>query len=125
MDVLLISPEWPLRALLRAQLLDQGYTVLAVDAWPVPGHDVTPPRIAPRAVIVDLQRLDDPRRILTELARFVPPQRVIALTALGTLSTGEVQGMGFTAIARPVRIAEVVAAATQILAPEPGDPPRP
>ena len=35
-DMLLLASEWSDRALLRAQLLKEGYEVVAVDAWPVP-----------------------------------------------------------------------------------------
>jgi hypothetical protein len=35
-DVILLGPEWPERALLRAQLIEDGYDVVAIDAWPIP-----------------------------------------------------------------------------------------
>jgi hypothetical protein len=35
-DVIVLGPEWPERALLRAQLIEEGYEVVAVDAWPIP-----------------------------------------------------------------------------------------
>jgi hypothetical protein len=33
---MLLSVEWPERALLRAQLIEAGYEVAAIDAWPMP-----------------------------------------------------------------------------------------
>ena len=30
-DVLLLAPEWPERALLRAELIEAGYDVIAID----------------------------------------------------------------------------------------------
>ena len=39
---MLLAPEWPERALLRAQLIEEGYEVVAVDAWPIPGFTASP-----------------------------------------------------------------------------------
>ena len=119
LDFLVIGPEWPLRALLRAELLERGYDVFAVDRWPVDAHAETS-----RAVIIDLHGLDDPRGVLTALGQAVPPQRVLAVTALATLAADDVRGMGFHVIARPARVEEIVAAAIQVLATEPDGPPR-
>src|SRR5262245_27963580 len=35
-DIVLLGAEWPTRALLRAQLAEEGYNVLATDRWPIP-----------------------------------------------------------------------------------------
>jgi hypothetical protein len=35
-DVIVIGAEWPERALLRAQLIEEGHEVIAVDTWPIP-----------------------------------------------------------------------------------------
>ena len=118
MDFLVIGPEWPLRALLRAELLERGYDVFAVDRWPVDAHAETS-----RAVIIDLHGLDDPRGVLTALGQAVPPQRVLVVTALGTLPADDVRGMGFHVVARPARVDEIVAAATRVMAAEPDGPP--
>lgn len=31
-DIVLLGPEWPERALLRAQLVEEGHDVVAIDA---------------------------------------------------------------------------------------------
>jgi CheY-like chemotaxis protein len=58
-DVLLIVGEWPLRALLRAQLIEDGLDVHATNEWSeaqqLLQHDLNP-----RLVIVDLKQLPDP-----------------------------------------------------------------
>jgi hypothetical protein len=108
-DILWLCSEWPERALVRAQLLEEGYEVAAVDAWPVPKLYGTP-GMTPRAAIVDLRGLADPRRVLEELPRLVPPDRVLVLTALGTLGEDDVRRLGFRVLARPVRLDELVAA---------------
>jgi hypothetical protein len=59
-DVLLLGAEWPERALLRAELIEAGYNVVAIDAWPIPGLSWRP-EMRPRVVIVDLKGLPKPR----------------------------------------------------------------
>lgn len=113
-DILLLSTTWPERALLRAQLIEEGYDTAAFDEWPIPALNLTP-GMTPRAAIVDLHALPEPRRVLTELRRIVPPDRVLVLTALGTLNEDDVRRMGFRVMARPIRVSEVVAAAAPLI----------
>jgi hypothetical protein len=35
-DVMVLGAEWPERVLLRAQLIEEGHEVVAIDAWPIP-----------------------------------------------------------------------------------------
>lgn len=118
-DIVLIGPEWPERALLRAQLIEDGYEVVAFDAWPIPQLYIRS-EMGPRVVIVDLRGLPEPRRVLDGLCRLVPPGRVLVLTALGTLPIEEIQQLGCRALPRPVSIAQIVAAAALISGRRPG-----
>ena len=93
-DVLLLSPEWPERALLRAELIEAGYEVVAIEAWPMPGL-YRRPGMEPRMAIVDLQGLPEPRTVLDELGYVMPPDRVLIVVALGTLTLDEVRQMGY------------------------------
>ena len=61
-DVLLLASEWPDRALLRAQLIEEGYEVVAVDAWPLPKL-YRVPGMEPRLLVVDLQGLSTGRSL--------------------------------------------------------------
>src|SRR6186997_2493337 len=96
-DVLLVAPDLNERRMILAELVEAGYRVLAVEAWP--------PRPWPRpgAVVIDVHGLPDPRAVLDELGLLLPPERVIVLT--GTLSPGarEVHEVGpFQVLARPI-----------------------
>ena len=112
-----------MRALLRAELLNRGFTVFAIDQWPVGAHPDTHPRVAPRVVIVDLHELDDPGGVLTELGQIFSPGRVLAVTALATLAADAVRQMGFHVVARPAQVGDIVGAAAEMLASEPDGPP--
>jgi hypothetical protein len=113
-DIMLLGPEWPQRALLRAQLIEEGYDVVAVDTWPVP-MTYRRPGMKPRLLLIDLQGLPDPQQTLREVAFVVPPDRVLVVTALGTLARDDVQRLGFATIERPVTVGQIVAAAGALL----------
>jgi len=114
-DVLLLSAEWPERALLRAQLIEQGYEVVAIDRWPIPRR-YRRPAMKPRVIVIDLRDLPDPRATLDEVRLILPPNRVVVLMALGTVSEDEVRQLGFNVIDRPATVGDVVAAVGRVLA---------
>jgi DNA-binding response OmpR family regulator len=113
-DVLLVGPKWPERALLRAELIEAGYDVVAIDAWPIP-RIYRRPGMTPRVVIVDLQGLPDPRTVLDELRFVMPSDRVLVITALGTVTVDEIRRIGYQVVTRPTSIRDVVAATTKLL----------
>ena len=106
-DIVLLDAHWPQRALLRAQLIEDGYEVIATDDWATVKSYVEPLQ-KPRLVIVDLQDLPDVDAILDELHAHMKPDRVLILTALWTRSTAEIQTRGFQALARPASVKDVV-----------------
>src|SRR5688572_22035177 len=93
-DVLLLGAEWPERALLRAELIEAGYGIVAIDSLPIPTL-YRQPGMKPRLAVVDLRGLPDPRPVLDELRLIMSPDRVLVITALGTLSVDEVRAMGY------------------------------
>jgi hypothetical protein len=114
-DVILLGPQWPERALLRAQLIEQGYEVVAIDRWPIP-RLYRRPAMKPRAMIIDLRGLPEPRTTLDEVRFVMPPDRVVVLMALGTLAKKDVKRLGFNVIDRPATVGDVVAAVARVLA---------
>jgi hypothetical protein len=121
-DVVLLGPEWPERALLRAQLIEEGYEVVATDAWPIP-RQLLRSDTKPRVLIVDLQGLPEPRQALEEIRGVLPPERVLVVTAVGTISLDDIRTLGFRVVTRPATVGDVVAAAAALLHAEvPYDP---
>src|SRR5262245_10160160 len=114
-DVVLLGATWPERALLRAQLIEEGYDVVAIDRWPMP-RLYRRPVMKPRVMIIDLRSLPDPRATLDEVRFVIPPDRVVVLMALGTLATDEVRRLGFNVIERPATVGDVVTAVARVLA---------
>ncbi|HEY5617864.1 MAG TPA: hypothetical protein VIK60_07950 [Vicinamibacterales bacterium] len=115
-DVVVLDPAWPTRALLRAQLIEEGYDVVATDAWPIPREYLRSGR-RPRAFVVDLDGLPNPRNVLDEVCSVIAPNRVVVVTAIGTMEIDEIREMGFRAIARPTSVSDIVAAVAAILGP--------
>ena len=114
-DIVLLGPEWPERALLRAQLLEDGYDVVATDAWPIPRQFLRP-GMKPRVLIIDLRGLPAPHDALEDVRGVMPPGRVVVVTALGTMPADEIRRLGFHVVTRPATMRDVVAAAASLLA---------
>jgi hypothetical protein len=113
-DALLLGSQWPERALLRAELIEAGYDVVATESWPIPPM-YRRPAMKPRVVIVDLLGLPDPRAVLDELRLVVPPDRVLVVTALGTVTIDEIRRIGYHVVTRPTSIGDIVAATRKLL----------
>ena len=113
-DVIVLDAEWPERALLRAQLIEEGHEVVAVDTWPIP-RLYRRPGMTPRVLLIDLRELPKPRETLEEVRFVLPPERVLVVTAIGSLAGEEVRRLGFNVIERPVTIGQIVAATGALL----------
>ncbi len=115
LDVLVIAPEWPLHALVVAQLIENGYRANATEGWPVPRRYFQA-QAKPRAVVLDLQGLRDFETVVAEIPALVPPARVVVITALGSMSAAELRRRGFHVVARPTEIKAIAAAVERVLA---------
>lgn len=113
-DVVLLGTGWWPRALLRAQMIEEGLEVLATDTWTMMRCYLRPGS-KPRLAIVDLQGLPQPDHVLADLTVLMKPSRVMVLMALGTVPRARVEHFGFRIVQRPIRIAEVVATAERAI----------
>jgi len=113
-DIVLLAAEWQPRALLRAQLIEEGFDVLATDTWTTMRQCLRPGS-KPALAIVDLQGLPEPDHVLNDLKVLMKPHRVLVLTALGTVAPDQIQALGFRVVGRPTPIASLVAAAARVI----------
>jgi DNA-binding response OmpR family regulator len=113
-DIVLLDVHWPRRALLRAQLIEEGYEVVATDEWPT-ARTYVQALLKPRLVIVDLQELPDAERVLDELQSSIQPRHILVLTALGTISPDQLRTHGFHTLARPAAVSEIVEKTSDLL----------
>jgi hypothetical protein len=109
-DIVLLASEWQPRAMLRAQLIEEGLDVVATDQW-FELRRLLRPASRPQLVIVDLHGLPDPERVLNDLAMLMKPRRVLVVTAAGTVLPDQIEARGFLVVSRPVPIGSIVAAA--------------
>jgi DNA-binding response OmpR family regulator len=119
-DVIVLGTQWPERALLRAQLIEEGHEVVVVDTWPIP-RLYRRPGMKPRVLLIDLRELPKPRETLDEVRFVLPPERVLVVTALGSLTGQQVRELGFNVIERPVSIRQIVAATGALVSRTPSE----
>jgi hypothetical protein len=113
-DVVLLGVEWQPRALIRAQLIEEGFEVVATDTWPMMRRHLRP-GFKPRLALVDLKGLSDPGGVLTDLRVLMKPERVLVLTAMTTVSPSDIERLGYRVLRRPVVIDDVVKVATRMI----------
>ena len=111
---MLLAAEWQPRALIRAQLIEEGFDVVATNTWPMMRRQLRP-GMKPQLAVLDLKGLPDPRGVLDDLRMLMKPERVVVLTAAGTVSPADIERLGFHALSRPIVIENVVRAAAHAI----------
>lgn len=113
-DVVLLATDWRTRALIRAQLIEQGFDVVATDTWPMMRRHLRP-GLKPRLALVDLKDLPDPADVVRDLRVLMKPESVLILTAIGTVTRAEIERSAFHALRRPIVIEDLVRAVTEAI----------
>jgi hypothetical protein len=113
-DIVLLGAEWQPRALIRAQLIQEGFDVVATNSWPMMRRYLKPGS-TPHLAIVDLKGLPNPENVLKDLHGLIEPRRVLVLTAAGTVPAAEIDRLGFSPVARPTAIKDIVDRAAQAI----------
>jgi len=113
--VLLAGGEWRPRALVLAQLVEEGYDVTAVEMWDEAELLLRKRPVKPAVVVFDLEGEPQPEAALSTLMKLADPARVLVLSTSGTLSADAVRARGFAhVLARPYSVGDVVIATTSI-----------
>jgi DNA-binding response OmpR family regulator len=106
--VLLVAAEWRLRALLRAELIEAGLDVRAVETW-ADAEALVLAQGLPRVLVLAVEKDLNPRGILEAARVVVPPSRTLVLTAASVLTIEDIRSLGFVhAISRPYRLGDIV-----------------
>jgi hypothetical protein len=112
-DIVLLATDWQPRALIRAQLIEDGFDVVATDTWPTARRCLRPGS-KPRLVVADLKGLSNPSDVLNGLGVLMGPAHVLVLTGIGTLPRAEVEALGFHTLSRPIAIRQIVDSAARL-----------
>jgi CheY-like chemotaxis protein len=107
--VALVARDWPTRALLRAQLIEEGLEVEAVEtvreALPAPEELA----FRPSLLVADLYSSDDPRAEIEQLAAWAAQIPIWIVASQSLLAEPQLKGRGFERIlVRPIDLGELV-----------------
>ena len=106
-DIVLLAPEWQPRALIRAQLIEEGFEVVATRSWPMMRRHLRPGS-RPHLAIVDLKDLSDPQSVLRDLRVLMQPDRVLVISASGTIPAPEIRQLGYRVVSRPFVVENLI-----------------
>jgi hypothetical protein len=115
-DIVLLVAEWQLRAILRAQLIEEGFEVVGTDTWVMMRRHLRPGS-KPRLAIVDLKDLQNPRETLNDLRVLMDPNRVVVLTAIGTVPAADIEYLGFHWLSRPIIVRNIIQTVIEAISP--------
>jgi hypothetical protein len=114
--VLIVGRAWQVRALLRAQLIEDGFDVLAVDDWAAATTLLLSLGL-PRVTVLILDEEPDPAGLLREAFGVLPRHRVVVLTSAGALPIERVHAADYPhALARPYAMADAIALVRRVAA---------
>jgi DNA-binding NtrC family response regulator len=106
-DIVFLDADWQSRALIRAQLIEEDFEVVATESWTMMRRHLRPGS-KPRLAIVDLKDLPEPQEVLRDLQLLMKPERVLVLSAIGTIPRGDIERHGFHVMPRPFMIEDFV-----------------
>ncbi len=108
-QVLLLGKDWQTRALLRAQLIEEGLEVEAHETAHEVNLDLQTPELLPELVVADLASSDDPGAETERLAAWAGRLPVWVIANHSLISNTSLTSRGFEMILfRPVDVGELV-----------------
>ena len=122
-QVLLIGKDWKTRALLRAQLLEEGVDVEAYESLAEALEASIGIGEVPALLIGDLSESADPAVATAQLAHWSKRIPIWIIASRSVVDEKELQGRGFEAVLfRPIDVGELVERIKQRVRPSPSDP---
>ncbi len=108
-QVLLVGKDWKARALLRAQLVEEGLEVEAHDTVASAFESLGESELLPALVLADLTASDDPPAELDQLASWTNQIPTWIIASRNLIVEKVLKGRGFEVILfRPVDLGELV-----------------
>jgi hypothetical protein len=106
-DIVFLDADWQSRALIRAQLIADGFEIVATESWTMMRRHLRPGS-KPRLALIDLKDLADPQDVLRDLRVLMKPERVLVLLAIGTIPREDIERLGFHVMPRPFVIEDLI-----------------
>lgn len=108
-QILIAGKDWQARALLRAQLLEEGFEVEAHDSIPEALATLEPGTSLPDLLIADVSASDEPSADVEALAAWSPKVPIWIIASRTYIVEKGLRGHGFEMISlRPVDVNELV-----------------
>ena len=121
-EILLIAADWQLRALVRAQLLEEGFDVRALPSLEIALAHLLRSGGQPRLTIVDTQGLQAEARQLSDLWRLNgQAPLILCVGALSGEALVQESSAPAEVLLRPFRVGDLVAQVRKVLACPEGD----
>jgi DNA-binding NtrC family response regulator len=108
-QVVLVGRDWQTRALLRAQLIEEGLEVEAVETVREALPTLQEPALRPSLLIADLYSSEDPSTEIEQLAAWAAQIPIWIIAGRNLLAEPPLKGRGFELIlVRPIDMGELV-----------------
>jgi CheY-like chemotaxis protein len=108
-QVLLIGKDWRARALLRAQLIEEGLDVEARETASDAAESLERTELLPSLIVADLAASEDPSADVDQLARWAKQTPTWIIASHGVIVDKRLNQRGFEVILfRPVDVGELV-----------------
>lgn len=108
-QVVLVGKDWQTRALVRAQLIEEGLEVEAAETVREALSTLQEPALRPSLLIADVSASDDPSAEIEQLAAWAAWIPVWIIASRNLLAEPQLKGRGFELIlVRPIDVGELV-----------------
>jgi CheY-like chemotaxis protein len=108
-QVVLVGKDWQTRALVRAQLIEEGLEVEAAETVREALSTLQEPALRPSLLIADVSASDDPSADIEQLAAWAAWIPVWIIASRNLLAEPQLKGRGFELIlVRPIDVGELV-----------------
>lgn len=108
-QVVLIGKDWKARALLRAQLIEEGLNVEAYETVNGALESLEGSALLPGLLLADLSASEHPSADIDQLASWTKQVPIWIIASRSVITEGGLQGRGFEVILfRPVDVGELV-----------------
>jgi CheY-like chemotaxis protein len=108
-QVLVVGEDWQFRALLRAQLIEEGLEVEAYETVRTALATLEETNVLPAMLVADLFASDDPATDVEQLATWTSSIPIWIIASRNLIAEKRLKGRGFEVILfRPVDMGEVV-----------------
>lgn len=108
-QIVLVGRDWQARALLRAQLLEEGFDVQAYDTVPTANAVLESSRFLPGLLIADVSASDDPASDLETLAGWARQLPTWIIASRNFITEKNLKGRNFEmTLFKPVDLGELV-----------------